>query len=216
MNLKQLQESEHIIFASISGSRAYNTHLPTSDEDIRGVFILPKKEFYGLQYTEQVNDTTNDTVYYEVGRFVDLLLKNNPNMLELLAMPQDCIQIQHPIYNLFNPKLFLSKKCLQTFAGYAMTQVRKARGLNKKIVNPLSKERKSVLDFCYIVYGHGSIPLSKWLEIKGYQQENCGLVRIDHARDVYAVFYDERVELGYKGIIKKETANMVVHFFPAQ
>lgn len=30
---------------------------------------------------------TDDIVYYELGRFVELLLQNNPNMMELLATP---------------------------------------------------------------------------------------------------------------------------------
>lgn len=209
MTLEELQGSKHIIFDSISGSRAYGTDLPTSDEDLRGVFILPKSTFYGLQYTPQVSDATNDIVYYEVGRFVELLLKNNPNMLELLAMPKACIRHQNPIYDIFNPSLFLSKKCLHTFAGYAMTQVKKARGLNKKIVNPVSKERKTVLDFCFIVKDHGSISLKKWLAEKGYQQENCGLVNIEHIKDVYAIFHDTTGILGYKGVIKKATAHTV-------
>lgn len=209
MTIQALKQSKAIIFEAISGSRAYGTHLPTSDTDIKGVFILPKQQFYGLSKIEQVNDKRNDEVYYELGRFVALLLRNNPNMLELLAMPQDCIRYQHPVYQYFKPELFLSKLCRRTFAGYAMTQVRKARGLNKKIVNPVDKERKSVLDFCYVVKDHGSMPLVKWLELHQYQQEHCGLVCIEHLKGIYAIFYDTHQKFGYRGIMHKPTANMV-------
>ncbi|UFH53186.1 hypothetical protein [Spirosoma sp. KNUC1025] len=51
---------------------------------------------------------------------------------------------------------FLSKLCRDTFAGYAISQIKKARGLNKKILNPLPKERKSLLNFCYVLPGLGS------------------------------------------------------------
>jgi len=40
---------------------------------------------------EQISNRTSDIVYYEIGRYVDLLMENNPNMLELLATPNDCV-----------------------------------------------------------------------------------------------------------------------------
>lgn len=196
-----------ILLEAWSGSRAYGTDLPTSDLDIRGVFLLPKASFYGLDYTLQLNDETNDTIYYELGRFVELLSKNNPNILELLAMPEDCIQRRQPIMDLLRVQDFLSKKCRDTFGGYAFTQVRKARGLNKKIINPMPKERKTPLDFCYVLWNQGSMPLRKWLERKGYRQELCGLANIPHFRDTYGLYYDPGKELGFSGIIRKPASN---------
>jgi len=46
------------------------------------------------------------------------------------------------------------------YAGTATTQIRKARGLNKKVHNPMPKERKSVEDFYYVVADGKSLPLS--------------------------------------------------------
>jgi predicted nucleotidyltransferase len=209
MNLQELQSSNQIIFESITGSQAYGTNISTSDTDIKGVFIAPKEEFYGISSTTQISDARSDIVYYEVGRFVELMSKSNPNMLEMLAMPRECIQRQHPIFQIFKIEDILSKQCRFTFAGYAMAQIKKAHGLNKKIVNPMSKERKSVLDFCYIVKDYGAISLPKWLEDNGLKQENCGLVKIANMRDLYALFYDEAENLDYKGIISKPTANQV-------
>ncbi len=77
MNLTQLRQSRQLLFEGISGSRAYGLDLPGSDTDYRGVFILPKKQFYGLNYTEQISSPTNDEVFYELRRFGDLLAKNN-------------------------------------------------------------------------------------------------------------------------------------------
>ena len=57
MTLEQLQQSSNIILKGISGSRAYGLNTPTSDTDIRGVFILPKKDFYTcLLYTSDAAD----------------------------------------------------------------------------------------------------------------------------------------------------------------
>lgn len=208
MTIVDLKEKNILLFESIAGSRAYGTDLPTSDTDKKGVFILPQKEIYGFNYVPQVSDERNDNVYYEIGRFIDLLVKNNPNMLELLAMPENCILLQHELFQKIKPELFISKLCEKTFAGYAMTQVKKARGLNKKIINPVEKERKSILDFCYVVKGHGSVPLKKWLAENNFKQHNCGLASIPHFRDVYAVFYSEE-KIGFKGIMHKENSNEV-------
>ncbi|HFA51715.1 MAG TPA: nucleotidyltransferase [Bacteroidetes bacterium] len=208
MTIADLKSGNILLFESIAGSRAYGTDLPTSDTDRRGVFVLPKKQFYGLQYIPQISDERNDNVYYEIGRFVELLAKNNPNMLEMLAMPDDCILFKHPLFEKLKPELFISKLCRKTFAGFALSQIKKAKGLNKKIVNPVDKERKTILHFCYAIKGQGSVPLNKWLKENNLKQEHCGLVNIPHFRDVYSVFYDEK-NLDFKGIMHKENSNEV-------
>lgn len=45
-NLDWLRHST--IFLSRSGSHAYGTNLPTSDEDFRGIAIPPKRYFHGF------------------------------------------------------------------------------------------------------------------------------------------------------------------------
>src|SRR5262245_13952050 len=143
MTLEEVRSKSLVLLDCISGSRAYGLHTPQSDTDMKGVFLLSKENYFGLEYTEQVNNETNDIVLYELKRFVDLLIKNNPNILELLNTAQDCIIYRHPIMNKLTPELFLSKLCNQTFAGYAQSQINKAKGLNKKIVNTIDAERKS-------------------------------------------------------------------------
>jgi predicted nucleotidyltransferase len=147
---------------------------------------LPKREFYGLNYAEQVNNQTNDVVYYELGRFVDLLMNNNPNLLELLATPEQFVLHKTPVISLLKPEMFLSKLCSKTFAGYAKSQIHKAKGLNKKIFNPVEEERKTILDFCYIIEGYDAVPLNKWLKSKGFRQEECGLINVPHRNVVQA------------------------------
>jgi len=176
----KVEENGWLLFKCISGSRAYGTNTELSDVDLRGVFVAPPEIFYGLSPLSQVSDDTNDTTYYELGRFIELLSKNNPNVMELLYMPEDCILLRDPLFERIRPELFLSKLCRSTFAGYAMSQVRKARGLNKKIVNPIPRQRKGAIDFCYVISGQGSVPLRAWLETGGYAAENCGLVRVPH------------------------------------
>ena len=83
MTISELREKGLIILECISGSKAYGLDTPSSDTDIKGVFILPKKDYYGLTYIPQINNETNDIVFYELGRFMELLLLNNHILLVL-------------------------------------------------------------------------------------------------------------------------------------
>ena len=209
MTIQEIKDNGLLLFECISGSKAYGLDTPQSDTDLKGVFYLPKEKFFGLKYIPQISNETNDEVYYELGRFVELLCKNNPNLLEMLAVPEDCLLYKHPLMEKLAVEMFLSKLCKDTFAGYAHSQIRKARGYKKKIVNPMDKERKSVLDFCYILEGYSSLPVQEWLEEHGYQQENCGLSYISHCKNMYALFYYAEMKHGYKGIVNNPVANEV-------
>lgn len=209
LTIADLKEQNLLLFEATSGSHAYGLSLPTSDVDIKGVFVLPKTQFYGLDYVAQVNDKNNDEVYYELGRFIELLYKNNPNLLEMLHSPEDCIRYQHPLFKKITAALFLSKKCKDTFANYAWSQIKKARGLNKKIANPMSKERKGILDFCYVSYQQGSMPVKTWLKLTSKQQEHCGLVAIPHMHNMYGLYYNPEDEQ-YKGLVRPNTVDTVL------
>lgn len=214
MTIQELRDNNLILFECLSGSYAYGTNKPSSDMDYRGVFILPKDNIYGFNYIDQVNDETNDIIFYEIGRFLELLETNNPNIIEILNMPPENIVYKHELFDIIlnNKSKFITKKCKNTFGGYASTQIKKARGLNKKIVNPVDKERKSILDFCYIIDGYKSRPLKEFLDNSGYNQAKCGLVNVPHARDVYALFYDsysskEGSGMGYRGIMNEDESS---------
>lgn len=198
MTIEELRKSGLIAYEYRRGSHMYHLNTPTSDEDTGGVFICPFDRVIGLRsgYPEQVSDSKGDTVFYELGRWMELLLKSNPSVLEGLFAPDDCvIGDVHPAvrYILQNKELFLSKECFKTFYGYAVSQISKARGLNKKIVNPIT-ERKDILDFCYTFNGQGSQPIKEFLKENGLDQKYCGLVKIPNMCDgnssIYGVYYD--------------------------
>lgn len=207
-----LQQRQFILLDCISGSQAYNLSLPHSDTDKKGIFILPQAELYGFNFQDQVANESNDEVYFEIKRFLELLTKNNPNILELLNTPANCIIYRHPLMDLIKPEDFLSKLCLDTFAGYAQTQIKKAKGLNKKINKPVDKARKSVLDFCYVIYKSGSMPLNSWLIENNLQQQQCGLVSVDHFRNVYLLYNEKQLAGGkwFRGIVSGDDADDVL------
>lgn len=181
---------EHLLLNCRSGSHAYGLATETSDEDFRGVFFAAREDFFGGTVAEQVADATNDRVYYELGRFVELLTKANPTALELLASPSEAVLFHHPLMDNLQVEDFLTKACKNTFSGYATTQIRKARGLNKKVHNPMPKERKPVEAFCYVVEASKSLPLLTWLQKQNFASSDLALVRIDHTRGLYAVYHD--------------------------
>jgi hypothetical protein len=59
---------------------------------------------------------------------------NNPTVLELLNTPEECILYKHPVFDMIlnDRDNFLSKKCANSFGGYARQQIGKAKGQNKK------------------------------------------------------------------------------------
>jgi len=205
MKFNDLNKSKtQVLLECISGSRAYGLETSASDTDIKGVFYMPKDQFYGLSQVEQLNNASNDEVYYEVKRFVELLKVNNPNILELLASPSNCILHRHPIMDMIKPEMFISKLCKNTFGRYAISQIKKAKGLKKKIQNPFSKKKKSVLDFCHVNYKSGSKPVLSFLDEMKWNQSNCGLTNIPNMKGMYGLYYSS--ENDYKGIAQKENA----------
>lgn len=207
LSIAEVKNNGWLVFEAITGSKAYGLDTATSDTDIRGVFILPQHDFYGLEYTAQVSNESNDIVYYELRRYVELLAKNNPNILELLNTPAHCLLYKHELMNNLKPELFLSKLCETTFANYAYTQIKKAYGLEKKIVNPVDAEKKSVLDFCFVYRGKEAVLLPKFLQEQGMLQQQMGLSAISHLRDCYNLYYTKH--LSYNGIMRKEESNDV-------
>jgi len=154
MNVEDLKTSGRIIFETVSGSIAYGTNTPQSDVDLRGFYINPINEYLGLnEPAGQISDENNDTTYYSLKRAFELLMSANPNMIELLWMPQDCVRISSEAMErlIAHRNLFISKKCFHTHSGYAFAQIKKAKGQNKKVHNPQPKEMPKKEDFCWVI-----------------------------------------------------------------
>jgi len=217
--IKDLEDKKLIIFSAIMGSKAYGTQLPTSDTDIRGVFIQPLEDILGFGYVDQVADKTNDIVFYEIKRFLQLVKTNNPNILELLNAPEDCILYKDSIFDfvLDQKETFITKQCKMSFAGYAIGQIKKARGFNKKMNWEEEKMvRKNVLDFCYVLEPKvkGTMLLKKWLpyaslynnilidKFETLNHRHFGLANLDHSHNTYAMYYLGGLECG--GIVSDE------------
>ena len=163
-------------------------------------------------YQNQISNESNDIVFYELGRILELLQTNNPNSLELLATPDDCICYKHPIWDeiikSLNENNILTKKCYYTFKQYAYTQIKKATGLNRKINTPVDKKRKTPLDFCNVIFDDDStMSLRPYLEKNKMDQRLCGLVKVPHAKDLFSLYYDKISDISFSKYINEDIKN---------
>ena len=87
MNYVAERYPEHSTLLILSGSHAYGMNHADSDIDIRGVFVTPSANLLGIQNVSDrfEGDDSYDFVSHEFNKFVSLMCKNNPNILELVA-----------------------------------------------------------------------------------------------------------------------------------
>jgi predicted nucleotidyltransferase len=201
------------LYLVVRGSHAYGTNIETSDTDYSGIFIQSMDDILGNKYVEQINDDKNDTVIYEIRRFLELLGTNNPTVLELLNTPEDCVIYKDPIFDLIlnDREKFITKICAKSLGGYAKQQISKAKGQNKKQNWEKDKvTRKEVLDFVYVIEGEKSIPWKVWNEDYNYEEKFIGVVNVPNARDIYAVYYDGVARNMFSENITESDKNLLI------
>ena len=183
-----------VLFECVAGSRAYGTGVTSSDEDIRGLFAVPAARYLDLTSpADQLSDDRGNVVYYSLRRFIELLTRANPNILELLFMPDDCILKSSPEFHMLGAQrdAFISKQCAETHAGYAMAQIKKAKGQNKWINNPKLETAPSKEDFCFVIPWP---PVQKVparpvpLRTIGWSLNEYHAARLEHSRDIYRLY----------------------------
>lgn len=212
--LPNLGNGNTIIFGCIVGSHAYGTNVEGSDVDKKWVFVQNPTDLFINGYRPQI-ELSKDEVAFELSRFIELLKKANPTVLELLFSPEDCILYKHPVFDkLLNlRKGFLTKQCRYSFGGYAVSQIEKARGLDKKMNWEKERtDRKSVLDFCYFIMDELDPRLGKKFQSTSVtelftqsQIKGMGLSAVPHTKGLFNVFWDSRYK--FKGVTQGEDSN---------
>lgn len=117
------------LFRGLVGSRAYGTFNEHSDWDWREIHTLSISDhldpFFNEEQIENIKDG-EDFVSYELRKFIKLASQSNPNILELLFLPLECIEFVHPLFQkhiLGHRQEFLSKEAYKRFMGYAFSQL---------------------------------------------------------------------------------------------
>jgi uncharacterized protein len=135
-------------YLCLMGSVAYGVAGDDSDSDIYGFCIPPKEmifphlagEITGFgrqikrfeQWQEHhVVDSDSKKEYdfsiYNIVRFFQLCMENNPNMVDALFVPERCVLHCSAVGNIVreNRTLFLHRGCWHKFRGYAYSQLHK-------------------------------------------------------------------------------------------
>lgn len=110
----------------LHGSWAYGTQTAKSDEDWRGVFQLPNEAFLGLYPPKTTFEAKPDQVYHELGHWMQLLLKGNPNIVSMLWAPEDVVIEEGPVWGLVTDvaSSFISRAMASAYRGWIHKELR--------------------------------------------------------------------------------------------
>lgn len=188
INLKNLEDrklihppkwlTSNVHYLVIMGSRAYGTETPESDYDIYGWCIPPLDVLFpwrkGLVYgfdnfpnfeqfevKNPISDNGKELSFniYNITKYFYLCANNNPNMLNSLYVPQNCILTYSPIGQMVreNRHLFLSKKVWITHKSYSFAQLKKMQtkepsGKRKAIRDEFGYDVKFAMNVVRLLY----------------------------------------------------------------
>lgn len=88
-------------------------------------------------------DVLTDTTIYSFDKIIDLFCSCNPNTIELLGLKPEHYLYISPVGKeiLDNKKIFLSKKAVHTFGGYANAQLRRLENKSARLVSQSQMEQ---------------------------------------------------------------------------
>jgi predicted nucleotidyltransferase len=145
---------ERTILVTLGGSRAYGTETEGSDVDFKGVFIGTRASYLSIASCPDTLTDLKDTedkwtdhyaqflspelqlkeregTSYELRKFCKLALQCNPNILDTLFCDENDVVYAHAYGSMIRRarQYFLSKTALNSFQGYAMSQLHLVEGL---------------------------------------------------------------------------------------
>ncbi len=138
----------NIHYEAITGSVSYGASSDTSDMDIVGFCIPPKEDVFPhlrgeipgfgrqiqrfdvwQQHHIMDNEARQeyDFAIYSIVKYFQLLMENNPNMLDSIFVPHRCVLFCSPVAQIVrdNRKMFLHKGSYHKFRGYMFSQLHK-------------------------------------------------------------------------------------------
>jgi predicted nucleotidyltransferase len=158
---------KNVHYEALTGSVAYGVSSDTSDMDIVGFCTPPKhvvfphlageiygfgkqkKRFEQLQQHHIKKDNKNyDITIYNIVKYFSLCMDGNPNMVDSLFVPVNCILSSTMVgqHVRENRHLFLHKGMWHKYKGYAFSQIHKMKIKNPQ---PGSTREKLVQEFGY-------------------------------------------------------------------
>lgn len=159
-----------IVLLGYGGSHAYGTNVEGSDVDLRGCALNSREEILGGDNFEQFVNEDTDTTIYSFNKLIKLLSSANPNTIEILGLRPEHYFIKTKIGQelLDNKHLFLSKKVVDSFGGYARQQLYRLNQISTRHVpqpeleSHILKTLQSIqkrFDNKYTAFGEGELKL---------------------------------------------------------
>lgn len=145
---------QNLFLVARRGSEAHGTYLPSTDpnsiddRDIQTIVVAPQIYYYGLrnfEHAEAINAPW-DVVIDEFRKFVQLLIKQNPNVLSILWLEREDYLFIHPLAEqlLARREVFSSRLAYKAFCGYADGQLKRMTHVAGR--GYLGAKRKALVD----------------------------------------------------------------------
>jgi predicted nucleotidyltransferase len=177
-----------LILKVVGGSRAYGTDTPESDIDYRGIVIPPDTYFMGLDKFEQScghgPDQEYDFEYRDIRKYVQLAMKGNPNVLEVIFTdePNNVLLTTKWSEGLKTIRQeFITQRCIDPFLGYAGSQLNSlerkkfpAKGKNPKRAKLIRKygfDTKFAMQLMRLLYTCWEMVTSGTLKVRRPKHE---------------------------------------------
>lgn len=216
------------VYEVIMGSRAYGCYRQDSDYDMYGI-VIPQLQYvfphragiihgfghnpYQFEQFRQEKILDNDKEYsfnvYSIVRMFDLLLGCNPNIIEVLFVPQEAIThittIGHKIRN--SRHLFLSKLYVEKMRSYSISQMKKAENRNptgkrEELVNKFGFDTKSAQNLIRLAYQTEQVLLEGDLTLNRHAKTLLAIRNGEWSLDKIKGIFDEKNE-HIEGLILK-------------
>lgn len=218
---------DNTMYLCIMGSVAYGVSSDTSDMDLYG-FCIPKKDYifphtagyiHGFDEIPEFNQWQQhhimdkdalggkgreyDFSVYNISKYFKLLTQNNPNIVDSLFVPQNCIIHSTQIGQMLrdNRKIFLHKGCYHKFRGYAYSQKNKMETKSHKGLDALITFEESL-----------EVPrTTTFEEVEKEYKERNSVDHLKHLKDTdLKQYYGD-----YKRVLKesKRAENVKIHGF---
>jgi len=225
------------MYECMMGSMAYGTSIEFSDVDIYGWCIPPKEvvfphlsghiegfsrqtqkfEQYQKHHVQDKQfNKEYDLTIYNIVKYFRLCMDNNPNMIDSMFVPADCVLHTTPIAEKvrLHRHDFLHKGCFHKFRGYAFAQLSKAdspnrTGKRKADMEEYGYDRKFLMhvvrlsDECEQILQTGTLDLRRNKEhLKAIRRGEIGIDEVrkwflDKERYLEKLYHNENSPIPY-------------------
>lgn len=205
----------YILSRTVSGSRLYHTALDNSDLDMITVFVYMPE--ISLQANRPLIFREGDTIFYELSKFIELLIKGELTCHEVLWAPSEYWKdYKGEFSNLRDIRNnFLSKSVLKSWLNMSSFLFEKSKELasvyleDKNIVNFLTSITYNATmgtktEPFQKAIDRGSLDITSIHYSTALKTEHYGLITLSKEGDLYAIWQD------YKGVHGEQTVSGIM------